>query len=376
MVSTQQDPRGPKLRNIQALRAVAALMVVFVHLAGPDGFERTYLEGPVRFDVLHLPGSAGVDLFFVISGVVMMITAWPSRGRARGALRFLRRRVARVVPMYWLVTAILVPAYLAPRAVANLDGGHAPDLLASVLLLPQEGYPLLLVGWSLVFEMWFYVLFALALTLGRRGLVYVMAPWVAVVLALHLTVGGASNPYVVFGANLMHLEFVMGIGVGYLILMGHLVRPRVTIAVGLLLGVAALTYGHMHAAEFPSSWYRTLGVGTAAAACIYGATVLELRRQNVLPRALQRLGDASYSLYLTHVLVLAIVGPAVAGIPSTSPLAHVLLLLVALAACIGTALVVHQLVERPLLRLLRTRRERDGASGQTVPVPAGAVASA
>lgn len=366
----------PKLRNIQALRAVAALMVVGVHLAGPSGFERTYLQGGALFDPLHVPGSAGVDLFFVISGAVMTVGAWQTRGQAGVVGRFLRRRVARVVPLYWLVSALLVPAFLAQPALPRPDGTDPPSLLASFLLLPQDGYPLLLVGWTLVFEMWFYVLFALALSRGRRGLMYVMLPWVTVVIGLHIAVGDTTNPYLAFFANLMHVEFAMGILVGHLVLKGRLVAPRLVTAAGVLLAAAALVYAGTYTTDFPSAWYRALAVGVAAAVCVYGATALELRRGRVLPRALEKLGDASYSLYLTHLLVLAFFGQVASAIPSRSPLAHVLLLCAALAICVGTALVVYRLVERPLLRLLRTRRLPDAGAPRSDGLPARAAASA
>lgn len=366
----------PKLRNIQALRAVAALMVVSVHLVGPFGFEQSNLQGPSLFDAFHVPGNAGVDLFFVISGVVMTVTAWQTRGPARGVLRFLRRRVARVVPMYWLVTALLVPAYLGQTAVPRLDGSAAPDVLASFLFLPQAGYPVLFVGWTLVFEMWFYVLFALALSFGDRGLRYVMLPWVAVVVGLHVAAGDTTNPYLAFFGNLMHLEFVMGILIGHLILQRRLVKPRLITALGVLVAGGALAYaGGTSTIDFPSAWYRTLAVGTAAAICVYGATALELRLGRLLPRALEKLGDASYSLYLTHLLVLAFFGALVSHIPSSSPLAHVLLLGAAMALCVGASLVVYRLVERPLLRMLRTRTIPD-AAGPGSGVPARVVPSA
>lgn len=162
-----RSPRGGRVKvifSIQSLRALAALAVVVVHAA--DGAAAN--SGNRHFGEVASIGAAGVDVFFVISGFIMYVTAC---SRPITPQRFLLDRFSRIVPLYWVATFLLMAVLVVGKA-------PIPDiryLLASLALVPVDPLPYLGVGWTLVYEMFFYALLAAALIwrprhLGASGL--------------------------------------------------------------------------------------------------------------------------------------------------------------------------------------------------------------
>ncbi len=295
------------LGNIQALRGIAAVAVVLAHLGGPDGFESRWLAG--GYDWLaftHGPGQAGVDLFFVISGLIMVVTTQHRVPGPASAREFLRRRVVRIYPIYWVATLPVLALFLVSPGAVNSSAENPPDVLASLLLLPQSGLPLLMVGWTLTFEMYFYLVFALVLLLPRAGRLPALAAWGVLTLALAAAFAGSGNPWLgTIGAPIV-LEFLFGAAVGALVVRKKFVAPLLCTTAGLVGTATALGLG-----DFPGTWYRALPVGLCLAVTVYGVVGLEGRWRLTAPAWLQKLGDASYSLYLWHVLVLSAVGRTV-----------------------------------------------------------------
>ena len=243
-----------KLRNVQALRAVAVMLVVWVHIGNRYGVEERYLGAPHITRWMSLPGSAGVDLFFVISGVIIMTTAWPAFSTPGAARQFAYRRVTRIFPPYWIVSALVLIVYLIRPHLVNSHDVHRPEVLQSLLILPQRGDPLLAVGWTLVYELYFYAIFCFALLFPRRLLPWIVGGWAAATLALHLAVGPTQDPSLFVVSNPMSLEFVFGVAIGYLIVRRTLVAPRLLFAASALALVVLL--GHLaisDPADFPSS---------------------------------------------------------------------------------------------------------------------------
>ena len=196
-----------KLYNVQVLRGLAALMVALSHL----GYAMPVLKD-WRLSVLE-HGASGVDIFFVISGFIMVYT---TEGRATGPVRFMRSRVVRIVPLYWLLTfAVFVAALVLPRLFAQVSA-DLPHLAASLFFLPQEKSPIVYVGWTLNFEMLFYVLFAIGLSIGTawRVLFPLLFITVAAVLGTVLGSGPQSGIWWSFLTDPMSLEFCGGMIIG------------------------------------------------------------------------------------------------------------------------------------------------------------------
>ncbi len=292
-------------------------------------------------------GAAGVDLFFLISGFVLWLAA--ERAPPTPAA-FLAARAVRVAPMYWLWTLIVAAlAWRWPRMlpVVHLNLRHAILSLAFVPHLDPWGgpFPLLPSGWTLTYEVFFYLVFALSLTFPRDRRFRAMA----VMLTITGLVGFAYHRWYTLLANPMLLEFLVGAALARAWRSGALQRLG-----GAQTGLAAIAAGVILLAlqqglGVRSDFWRPLIFGAPAFLILAGALKLEdaVREGGAVATAFVRLGDASYSLYLCHLPVVAAVLALTPGL--AGPLRVALTVPLALAAglyCFGW-------IERPLTEGLR-----------------------
>lgn len=345
--------------NIQALRAVAALLVVFVHL---DVFAR----------VLGLPttGHGGVDLFFVISGFIMVHT---TRSRPIGPGAFMLNRLTRIAPIYWLLTlATFAVAWLAPRLM-QATVADVEQLLLSLAFIPfrkSNGLvqPVLFVGWTLNFEMFFYALFALGLAFRdrRRGtFAVVLSLFVLVVLGWWLR---PENVQAAFYTRPIILEFAAGMGLAALVPGARCDSALGRLAVGLS-GVVALAAVALVPVFFPTS-SRLLTHGLPALIVVASALVLHNSGVSWSNRWMIALGNASYSLYLTHPFVTQAtqkLGKSL-GLSPAVALAGALLTFV-LVCLVGVA--THLWLEKPLTAFVKQRTQRLAAGWAKPPAAPG-----
>ena len=340
-------------RTIQALRGAAALQVVAFHTL-EAGTQRLHV-GP---GAAWPNGAAGVDLFFVISGFVMVLANAGSNGaNPPRAWAFLKRRLERIVPLYWLMTALkIVSVAAAPGFVLRSTLG-AGSIVASLLFLPvRDGWghfgPVLPVGWTLDFEMLFYGLFAASLALRVTPLLFVTPP-LLLLAALH---GGTGNAALL--CDPIVLEFVFGAALASLLRRGVVLDARVAIPLGL---VACCSLLILPSHVLP---IRLLRWGVPAAIIVACAVSLESRLHDLVPTMLLRLGDASYAIYLSHGFVLAAL-PILLVHAGSAGSAPALLLGAGLAASAAVGWLVHIAVERPILAAFR--RARHAAMPAAVP---------
>jgi exopolysaccharide production protein ExoZ len=325
--------------SIQYLRGFAALGVLLYHASQRAG---------ATFGA----GAAGVDVFFVISGFIMWTV---SARRTAGPGDFLVRRAGRIVPLYWTVTLLVVGLdLLRPSLFPNmrLDASH---VIHSLLFLPygnQMGVvpPVIVPGWTLNYEVFFYVVFAFTLLLpaGRRAWVLTAVLGGLCLLGLFLPHG--RWPAVDTYCDPLVLEFVAGAWLAKAAAAGRLGGTAVAwaaIAAGLLIlaGVAAT-------GADVSFWVRLPYWGLPAVLIVWGALSLEGAGRVPVIAPLKLLGDASYSIYLAHGLAVSFVFKLIGG--RDWPVAVQLLLVVPFAVLAGLACYV--LVERPLLALFHGRR--------------------
>ena len=198
--------------SLQALRGVAALGVVLFHLLP---FEAKYLPGATIVPSGFSAGRAGVDLFFVLSGFLAVWTTLGPAG-AGAAQRFLLRRVTRIYPTYWIYCIPLIAAGLG--APGGLFGAGRPDLAASLLLVPNAAPPLLLVAWTLEFEVYFYLVFAVLIwtRLARRERILALAGWGCAVAVVRLALQPSRSDAVLDAVlSPLVLEFLAGCGAAY-----------------------------------------------------------------------------------------------------------------------------------------------------------------
>jgi len=322
------------LLSIQYLRAAAALAVVVYHVLQwrSGGFE---------------VGRAGVDVFFVISGVIMWrITA----GRPIKAAGFLWRRLTRVAPAYWLATLLLAAIAVAwPAFLPKVHPvpGHLLLSLAFVPHLDPAGlpFPLLAPGWTLTYEAGFYLIFAAALAVPERARAVVITCALAALVAAGLLL---ADPVYILGANPLMLEFAAGVWLGRLSATGALPGRAWGLA---LIAAGGASFVAMGAAGWRDELWRAVVWGAPAAMIVAGALCLEARGPVALFPPLLALGDASYSLYLFHPIAVAFVAHAVGPRPW-------FFIPLALAAATGAGLAARTLVEKPLMARLRASTAR------------------
>jgi peptidoglycan/LPS O-acetylase OafA/YrhL len=343
------------LGNVQALRAIAALLVVVVHAYA---VESTYLPGRPWTTPYHILGTYGVDLFFVISGVVMLVSTATWFGAKSAPRRFLSRRATRIYPPYWIVTAFVLIAYLVVPSAAGEHRSARPDIVLSFLALPQRGEPLLVVGWTLTYELVFYAVFAVALRFARRYLPVVTAIWLLAVVLIG-ALGPHANPWVRVLGSWFNLEFVFGMAVGTLVLRRAFFAPRALLPLAVLLVITVCVATAYSGREFfEIAWWRPWAVGLPMALLVYASLGLE-REGWLAPKWLRAQGDASYALYLWHVPVIGAIGLALNRIHLHGTPARVAIVFGGYALAIAGSFAAYRWIERPLLRLARRYLEAD-----------------
>jgi exopolysaccharide production protein ExoZ len=306
------------LLSVQILRAIAAVLVVVCHAVHKQG----QLSGDGR--VWELGGS-GVDLFFIISGFIMChVTA----GRRTTAREFLFARFMRIVPLYWTLTLVALAAYIAHPALVNSSGG-VTDVFGSFVLFPSGAKFLIQTGWTLSYEFWFYIVFAASLRFALRGRLFFVS---AVMLGL-VVLGRVARPAdftARFLTDPLLLEFVMGIG-AYLYLRSTVCRPLCNL---LLLTVGLFALVGLSVFDLHVNRVLTYGMPFMLIFCAIAGSESAIRSisRSAVVRACCALGDASYSLYLSHPFALAAAAFAVRhfGIQRHAAVSVALLCLVAL----------------------------------------------
>jgi len=366
------------------LRAVAALMVLLYHLATTTPFAANREDRAFNLaaSACRAVGFAGVDLFFVISGVVMVVTCFDRFGRQGESRRFLLRRLVRIYPLYWAATAVVLAiAWSAPQITAREP--FTPSQIAkSFLLWPQADFPVVAVGWTLTYEMFFYLIFAALLLVPRPAAPPLLVMWALVTVAMYPAVDPPDRALTARGylalpvyASPLVLEFIAGCAIGW----AARRRQMPAAALALLLGGVLLVAGGYFASAYPATAQygplRAAIFGAAAVLLAYGAIGLELTGRLRVQRGIIFWGDASYATYLTHVYVILLVArlwPRSATGESLGWLAAV----TCLAACGAVAAAVHLGFERPLHRrlvaALSSARRPPNSQNPVNPLAAGA----
>jgi exopolysaccharide production protein ExoZ len=339
--------------GIQALRAIAALMVVLVH--------SIYLW---HSRILHEPdawywtnGASGVDIFFVISGFVMTISMGGMSKFENPAGVFLWRRITRIVPLYWLATTLKVVLIVAVPAAALHPGLRLSNVVGSYLFIPTlnaDGLPLPVIvqGWTLNFEMFFYVVFAGSL-LVRHSPTRLLIP-VLSVLAIAGIVHPMGNPTILTLISPMLLEFLFGVFLGHWALKKRL--PGTFMSGGLIaLGFALILtlFPHLPQQAANIQTWRFVVWGLPALAIVLGVVGLEPVLAGRLPKWVIVAGNASYAVYLSQTFVLPVIGIVTSRLPVGPGPALAIIIVLGMSFSFMTGDVIHRFVEVPVLAKLK-----------------------
>jgi peptidoglycan/LPS O-acetylase OafA/YrhL len=330
------------LVSLQALRALAAWLVVFHHFMQVFfDFRADSLGGRL----LSTRGQVGVDIFFVLSGFVIQLSC---AGRQVPGLTFLAQRLARIAPAYWLYTAITALILYAFGNLMPVYGVALPQLLLSLLFLPSQNpggfgfYPILPVGWTLNFEMLFYVVFAAAIALGAPRVRHCLLVFLCVFVAARFL---PDSVPLAFYAQSIIFEFIIGVAFAQMMLRwgaGPAGAGALLLAAG-----AIFTFG----LGWDPGSQRLFPWGVGAAAIVLGTLWLE-RVIDGRPWAkpLAFLGDASYSIYLSHTFVV----PACVIVLKKVGMTHTLVVFVLTSVAVVAAGSISYLwLEKPLIAVFK-----------------------
>ncbi|WP_442509666.1 acyltransferase family protein [Novipirellula sp. SH528] len=283
----------PKIETLQVLRAVAALCVVVFH-ANDIAYFLKLTETP-HFILMHL-GDLGVNLFFVLSGFIIFYIHAKDLGLPDRARRYTWRRFSRVWPLYALIT-------LANCGVLFVIGSNqvsGTEIVSSLLFLQAK--PIVNVGWTLVHEAFFYVLFGIAIVGGRKFGMWLVTIFASVAIYTQWTTGPSESLYGwIFATQKWY--FISGLGLACLLTdqtktqADTSARKFAWTLFGLLIATAVIV-GILGSAADELSFHLTMSIALAA---MVGLSVWSERTINLrMPRLLVYLGDASYSIYLVH----------------------------------------------------------------------------
>ena len=352
-----------KINAIQGLRGIAALLVVADHslLRFSEWTNIHALKSDHLLYVAELLGRHGVEIFFLISGFIMTVTSYEEFGKHNAPANFLWRRIVRIVPLYWLITGLVI--------VQLIWRGHPPDTasvaksLAFIPYVNEAGsmQPLLRRGWTLNYEMFFYVLFTAALVLKpRRGLAAVIFTLVLLTFAGWIWSSGdcasTSCELAAFYAGPIILYFAGGMILGAIRVYLQRRNKLFALSADNGLGVAiALTGIYVVYASLaaPSTLAYVVGILFCVSATAFCALLEDKSGLGRLRFMFLLVGEASYSIYMTHSMF---IDPA--GRLWTNAMGGKWMGLYLAAMIVGTSLVgmlVYRFVEKPMLRALKRR---------------------
>lgn len=332
-----------RLHALQYLRALAAIAVVYSHSA---------IQVDSYMPYLSKAGSFGVDIFFVISGFIMIYIAKPDTSPTA----FFIARIRRVVPLYWFFTFLMVAILVLMPNVFKATVFQWDTFLLSLAFIPHwsiahEGFvwPIVAPGWSLVFEMYFYLIFAISLFLAQRYRVAFITAVICVVFIVARLFGTDDSALTQFFSESMVFEFIFGMFLALAYKRGFSM-PSSTAWFLLLFAFSLLLL------ELPLPRIFEYGVPSLliVMACLFVS--IKHYKWAVL------LGDASYALYLSHIFTLGVMRKFVAPLLGEGPAAAYLFVALSMIVCLLVSIVIHTYVDNWLLR-----HERLKFSGNRAP---------
>ena len=332
--------------SIQYLRGIAALLVVLSHIAW-----KNIQAGGDTMHWWHEAGQFGVDIFFIISGFIMVYITQNMHQKPHGVRTFIKKRFIRIVPLYWFYTIIALTIFIVMPERVNSAGGDT-QIFKSLFLLPlasSENY-LVGVGWTLHYEFIFYILFAFGLLLTRAlGNIAVGSVILfSVYYASFISMEGMS--YIAHSfLNDIFIEFALGMLLFHII--NNLKRFHISLSF-LSIGIGLLQFYYLHTGGSFTGIHH-IDTGMSAFLICFGVISLEYFLVKKEIKLLTKLGDASYSLYLLHPFVLVAVVMVNDKFQDTIPQNQTFLIMMMLIVSLISGYISHIYIEKNLIKLTK-----------------------
>jgi peptidoglycan/LPS O-acetylase OafA/YrhL len=323
-----------KIESVQMMRGIAALSVVFCHLGiiGKGGF--------------------GVDLFFCISGFIMMLVT------EKSCDGFLKKRLLRICPLYYLLTiGAFTMAFIIPNIFRTANTKFI-DLLCSFLFLGSHSRIIVGVGWTLCYEMFFYLLFFIAFKISHKNRHIISTMFLTLIVLIGIIIK-PTNEYLEFYTRPILLEFALGMW-AYKILYRRTNRDNTiqynTIQYNtiLLLLTAIIIYGALFFVRLPIDRLFVAGVPTF----VFFLLIFKALQNSQVPKLLVILGNISYSLYLTHTFVITSFSRLIMNIDHKVTFLSIVASALSISIAIGTAYLSWYLIENKLTNWIKIKLEK------------------
>ena len=334
--------KGKQFDSIQLMRGIAALSVVFAHIT------------------MFGSGVFGVDLFFLISGFIMThVTRY-------GTKHFLVKRVIRIVPLYWLMTLataallILMPQYFRTTVFSTAG------LIKSLLFIPMNeigpsgdvANSLLGVGWTLILEVFFYIIFFICASVNNKHRVAIATSVLCFLVLLGLIFYDSENLFISFFAQPIMLEFALGMLLYKLLCESRFANHSLKTKAGRIvcLCAAAIIWAAMFSFDYIPFIYdmsRILKFGLPSFAVFI--LIFKGTEGLKIPKPFLMLGDISFSLYLTHSFVVQGFSRLIYNIDYFSLKGLILVFIAVIPAVIITAFISWYIIENKFTGFLKKK---------------------
>ncbi len=342
-----------KLNLLQAIRGIAATLVVFHHVSSSSG---VYFNAVWFFDFFN--SSRALDIFFVLSGFIITYIHFNDLQTRTNVKAFFFRRFNRIYPVFWIVSLVYLAFYIAVKTYSLHDIGSG--FMIKSFLLIDPNIPMVRVAWTLSYEVVFYLVFGLCITMGLRFAKVTWLLWLLITIVCYFVLPEDSIPY-------PFRNFILGILIGcfagYVLSVMPLnnmaesaikFRYKSLLSAGMLISIVMWAVTFLTDFGQKTSLESRVILGTGAALIILGSAIADLHKNIKVPKLLLIVGDASYLIYLTHYLVLALFFKAAMRYPQMHSSGLRVFLLGACAAIVAvvSGVIAHQIIEKPVSRFL------------------------
>ena len=339
------NKNNSKIDSLQAIRGFASLFVMFFHGTTIIDERLNYIFLNRIFSV----GFSGVDIFFVLSGFIILYTSGTGKYNIK---TFLKKRFIRIYPIYWLVTGLLIAVYFISPTQEQSYKGDFETILGSLILLPQKKY-IVGVAWTLTYEIIFYLIFAFSYFNHPKYLFYVLLIWLSTILICFFSYIKPASILISTLLNPLIVNFALGCLVAHLYKRyNNFKYPRLVLSIGIILFL--ILWSNYYQIKLSNDDNLTEDFnqlhlfGIPSALIIFSVLYLPIK----VPKLLVYIGDASYSIYLIHGTVLSLLIKIVQKLNQSELFSN---LIGAIALFMGTLIICccfYSLIEKNLLRLL------------------------
>lgn len=339
-----------RLDFLQIFRGLAALLVLFHHTDDILSNHHNYHY----FGGIFEPGWSGVDFFFVLSGFIIYYIHYKDIGKPNAFKPFIQKRFIRVYPMTWLVVIPIIPMFFLFPGFGDPGVQTNPwVILKQLFLFPQERV-VLDVSWTLSHEILFYLLFGLLIISGRTIVKTVIGIWILLTLLSMVNIINFESWGLNFLISPFHIEFVFGCIAAYVYLNYNLKKSSMYILVfGVLLFISTWVLRLLEI--LPKYQVESILLfGTSSFFIVLGSVYISINKTN-WSKIFLFIGDASFSIYLTHFPAISLLNKMFATLGLYEKLGYFLATSIIIAITLIIGCIAYQLIEKQLLKVLRNK---------------------